>query len=137
MKVKNKIILMFLVALLILMFLPSTVKASTIYNSEISYNENSWEDTIEVVAAGKYIENATIPSTINGKKVTKLSGFEDCTYLKKVTIPSTVKKIDWNCFKGCTALTSINIPNSVTEIESYAFSGCSSLESITISSGIG
>jgi len=136
MKVKNKIILMFLVALLILMFLPSTVKASTIYNSEISYNENSWEDTIEVVAAGKYIENATIPSTINGKKVTKLSGFEDCTYLKKVTIPSTVKKIDWNCFKGCTALTSINIPNSVTEIESYAFSGCSSLESITISSGI-
>lgn len=111
------------------------VDAATYYNDEIYYNE-MWDGEVEVVAAGKYIENATIPSKINGKTVTRVSDFNNCTYLKKVTIPSTIKEISGGAFSGCTSLTSINIPNSVTEINYSTFENCTSLKSISLPSSI-
>ena len=113
----------------------NNVKAATYYNDEIYYNE-TWDGNIEVVAAGKYIESATIPSKINGKTVTTVGSFSDCTYLKKVTIPSTVKYINSYAFSGCTALTSVNIPNGVTAIQGATFNKCTALKSITLPSSI-
>ena len=113
----------------------NNVKAATYYNDEIYYNE-MWDGNIQVVAAGKYIENATIPSKINGKTVTEISDFTDCKYLKKVTIPNTVKNISSYTFSGCTSLTSINIPSSVTSIEGATFKDCSALKSITLPNSI-
>ena len=92
---KKKIFIAILIFLLILatgLIFANSVNATTSYNSEISYNEN-WdsENTITVVAAGKNIESATIPSTIDGKKVTKIEGFNDCTHLTTVSIPALWK----------------------------------------------
>ena len=116
-------------------FLTGDAKAATSYNSEISYNTNS-NGTITVVAAGKYIESATVPATINGKKVTKVEGFDGCTYLKIVTLPSGIQTIGWDAFNGCKSLTTINIPGTVTTIERSAFQNCSSLKNITITAGV-
>ena len=160
MKKKVLIVIAIIFAAITIQFLfANKVQAYTKYNSEISYEEN-YSGTITVAATGKYIESATIPSTINGKKVTTIasSGFEDCQYLKTVTLPNTITKIESSAFKGCKALTSINIPDSVkmidywsfencssvksiflknvTEISPYAFDGCSSLSSVTFSNNL-
>jgi hypothetical protein len=49
---------------------------------------------------------------------------------KKVSLPSSVKKINKDAFAGCTSLESIVIPEGVTEIEAGAFWECSNLETI-------
>ena len=134
---KNLIKLTFLIAIVMLAILgfSTKVQASTSYNSEISYDEN-YNGTVTVVAAGKNIESATIASYINGKKVTKIDDFNDCTHLTKVTIPSTVETINYGTFRNCTSLKSITIPGSVTSIEGSAFENCSALQSITIPSSV-
>lgn len=53
-------------------------------------------------------------------------------YLKKVKLPSTIKKIGNSAFSNCTGLEEINIPEGCTEIEIGAFSNCWSLKEITI-----
>ena len=145
--------------MLLAILCPNKVEAAITYNDEISYEEN-YDGTIKVRAAGEYIESATIPSSINGKPVTEIdyAGFQNCKYLKTVTLPSTIQEIGTYAFEGCTSLTSINIPSqvktmpywgfqncsslksinlsSVTKIEPYAFNGCSSLTSVTFSSNL-
>ena len=71
------------------------------------------DDTYAVSAGNAiYLETVVIPESYGGKPVSRvLSGaFENCEYLKNVTIPTSVKRIDENSFKGCTALQSISIP---------------------------
>ena len=51
--------------------------------------------------------------------------FMNCSSLKHVSIPGTMKVLGKNTFKGCTALTEIMIPSSVTSIGEDAFDNCS------------
>ncbi|MBE6663175.1 MAG: leucine-rich repeat domain-containing protein [Ruminococcaceae bacterium] len=52
-----------------------------------------------------------IPSTYRGKAVTQIKegGFKGATNLKKLTIPSSITKIDKNAFSLCSALTEVYI----------------------------
>ena len=64
--------------------------------------------------------------------------FEDCTSLKEIVLPDTVKTIKAAAFKNCTSLTSLVIPASVTSIEyktdyGYAFEGWTSEQTIYVS----
>ena len=61
---------------------------------------------------------------------------QDYNKLKKVILPSTIKKIGDQAFKNCFALKEINIPEGCIEIGQGAFSDCSSLEKITLPSTI-
>ena len=78
----------------------------------------------------------TIPSTINGKKVTVIGqgAFRDCKKITSVSIPSSVTIIENTAFYSCTSLSSISIPNSVTSIGTYAFYDCEKLKSVTLPS---
>ena len=58
--------------------------------------------------------------------------FEDCTTLKTIKIPNTVKAIGKRAFIECETLTDAIISEGVEIISQDAFSCCSSLESITI-----
>ena len=81
--------------------------------------------------------SVTIPSEVQGKPVVEIgSAFRNCTYLKSVSIPSSVTEIGSDAFLGCSGLTSITIPNSVTKIESWAFANCSSLSKVALSSSL-
>ena len=57
-------------------------------------------------------------------------------YLKKITLPSTIKKIENDAFYNLTGLEEINIPEACTEIGSRAFYNCTSLKTITIPKNI-
>lgn len=66
------------------------------------------------VAISKYngsAEIVTIPETIGGKTVTKISGsaFLNNASVKKIVVPKTVKTIEKNAFNACSALESIVI----------------------------
>ena len=93
------------------------------------------EGTIKITDCNESASGAlTIPSTIDGKKVTSIGkkAFEHCRKLTNITIPNSVTSIEEYAFDSCISLTNITIPDSVTSIGIYAFYGCSSLTNITI-----
>ncbi|MCH5234808.1 MAG: leucine-rich repeat protein [Muribaculaceae bacterium] len=58
--------------------------------------------------------------------------FTNCTNLKSIILPNSLRYIGWSVFEGCTSLVSIVIPESVTSIMYSAFNGCSSLVAIKL-----
>ena len=76
----------------------------------------------------------TIPETINGYAVRGLgAGVFKGSTLKKITLPSTLKTIDNECFYGCENL--VNVINNSTQlltVGSSAFANCPKLKSISI-----
>lgn len=73
--------------------------------------------------------SVTIPSTI---KNMEYDVFHGCNSLKTVVIEDGVTQIADSTFYGCPALTDVTIPDSVTRIGTLAFRGCSSLQSLNI-----
>lgn len=87
--------------------------------------------------------NVTVPNVVycNGEafKIVAICGckygkgaFQNCKYLKTVTLPNTIRCIGNNAFDGCSWLKTINLPSKVWLIDDYAFRGCESLSSITL-----
>ena len=75
-------------------------------------------------------------SSPNSSSVTNINisinyAFYHCRQLKKVSLGSKLKSINYETFAGCTVMQEINMPNSITNIYSYAFSNCSSLQTVT------
>lgn len=126
-----------------------------------SYQYSALSDgTVQITGYNGTAKSLVIPSTINGKTVSKIghSAFIMSNTLESVTFPDTIteigessflycsqltavnfgknlKKIGKNAFKQCKSLTSVTIPASVTQISEYAFSECVSLKTVTIRSG--
>ena len=67
-----------------------------------------------------------IPSTINGKKVTKIddNAFRDNKNIESVSLLEDVTEIGDNAFKGCENLEQVIIGENVTSISPTAFEGC-------------
>lgn len=58
--------------------------------------------------------------------------FRNCTALKVITIPSTIKTIGSNAFQNCTGLKKIFFKDRPTTLNSSAFSGCTSVTDIYV-----
>ena len=58
--------------------------------------------------------------------------FFECSNLKSITLPTTIKEIHDSAFDGCSSLYSITLPESVTHISIYAFARCAAITEITI-----
>ena len=68
-----------------------------------------------------------------GEKVYISGGaFQNCTSLRSVTIPHSVRSMGQLTFKGCSSLVSVTIPDSLTSINNDVFTNCHSLASVTI-----
>lgn len=90
------------------------------------------DNTYEVKAMYKTIEEVKIPSLFNGKKVTSIGreAFYGCKLLTDIVIPDSVTNIGIDAFNGCSGLTSIAIPKSVVSIGGWAFIFCDNLSNV-------
>lgn len=75
-------------------------------------------------------------SSPNSSSVTNINisinyAFYYCRHLKKVSLGSKLKSINYRTFNGCTVMQEINMPDCITNIYYAAFSGCSSLQTVT------
>ena len=62
--------------------------------------------------------------------------FIRCVSLKTLILPEGLEKIDEWTFNGCSSLESVVIPTSVKAIENRAFADCSSLKTLTLPEGL-
>ena len=60
------------------------------------------------------------------------NAFDNCTNLKTVTIPGTVKSIGYWAFRNCASLVSVILGEGIESIDKGAFAECKKLTSITI-----
>ncbi len=65
-----------------------------------------------------------------------VEGFDGCTKLKSIIIPSNLSSIGDYAFRNCESLSSISIPQNITTIGVGAFYGCTSLSAITLPKSI-
>lgn len=100
------------------------------------------DGTIEITGYTGSDTEITIPSTLDGKTVTRIgndafqSETSNTSEVIRIAIPSGVKSIGHYAFRDCSSLTDITIPNTVTTIEDEAFDGCEALPTITIPASV-
>ncbi len=80
-------------------------------------------------------ESIIIPDTYEGKAITRIAdkAFYNCTVVKNVNIPASIKSIGGEAFYGCTGIISITAPGDAVEIGRSAFYGCTNLMNVTVS----
>ena len=90
-----------------------------------------------IFGANNYSENGiVVPSTLKSVYVTggtsiRANAFRECSYIKTVSLPSSITKIDSYAFYRCD-LTTIELPENLERIENWAFSECNGLTDVTI-----
>ncbi len=110
--------------------------------------------TLFKVPGGTVSANYTVR---NGVEVIGANAFENCKEIKAVSLPATVRMIDYTAFIGsgivsiaiqegllnirerafaaCKDLETLTLPASVTDIEPHIAGGCSKLTAINVKSG--
>lgn len=127
------------------------------YEYEVNEDGNSVTITKYTGGGG----DVTIPSEIDGKKVTELGeqafswcesitgitlprglenigsdAFSMCRNLMRIILPEKMENIGNRAFYDCQKLTNISIPDGLKSIGKYAFSWCTSLTGISIPKGV-
>lgn len=109
-----------------------------IYQSSNKLNFNNSTDSTISVSIGENLDdsNLVIPSTYNGKTVTKIvdNGRKGNDNIVSIEIPDTIEVIDSHAFEGFSKLEQIIISKNskLQMINSNAFTNCQSLKSFYI-----
>ncbi len=82
---------------------------------------------------GNYSGDLVVPAYIDGLPVRKVNeaAFIECSSLRSVRFPHTLREIGARAFVDCLQLTNVTFEAGVTTIGDFAFSNCVSLASIT------
>ncbi len=93
------------------------------------YTENS-DGTVKITKYTGNEQTVSIPSSINGKKVTIIgaAAFYSKTSIQTVIIPDTVTDLETGAFMYCRNLTKITLGSSIKTIGDCAFESCSFTE---------
>ncbi len=108
----------------------------SVFDGDFVFYPNDQEGTSyyvkEYIGGGGAV---TIPSTVNGRPVTKINYEVFCqrSDVTSVTLPESLQYIGNKAFYG-TGITTISLSNSITGVGNEAFAACPSLTSISIGS---
>lgn len=80
-----------------------------------------------------WMRTISLPSTI---LAIGSYAFSSCKHLKGIILPERIKRIESNVFSQCTDLTMVKIPHGVLEIDDNAFAFCTNLKNIEIPSTV-
>ena len=96
------------------------------------------DGTVSITGYSGSDTDITIPSDIDGKKVTSIGtyAFSGCSSLEKIKLPEELTSIGYAAFSGCSSLSEIDLPEGITNIGDYTFEGCSSLTEIICPKGV-
>ena len=111
--------------------IPNTVE--TIGTGAFSFFPFEPNDEEEKVIYFANLKNISIPNSV---KTIEFMAFQGCNSLEAINIPDSVTTIGEYAFLMCDSLKTINIPNSITTIEEGTFGRCMSLEDIIISDSV-
>lgn len=92
-------------------------------------------DTVRFINGNAFRGCSKLESVNIPELVTTLSGyamFMDCTSLKSIVIPNSVKELGQSIFDGCTSLESVVLSNQIKKIPLQAFLDCRSLKEVTL-----
>ena len=112
------------VLLLIALLLPLMVNAQ-ICVDDIYYAETDDGNYKVTKNPDGYSGEITIPSTVNGRKVTEIDdrAFANNSKVTAIHLPITIEKIGVAAFCICENISTIEIPDKVNRIAEYAFGG--------------
>lgn len=98
----------------------STINGVTV-NWEYEVNETNQIENLKCTNPTALIGNITIPSTLDGKTVVSLgsNAFKSATGITEITIPSSVKEIEYSAFDNCTKLNKVTILDNVEKMGFY------------------
>lgn len=85
------------------------------------------------VSGWDYLKSVTLPDTL---KTIEYSGFAHCELLEQISLPEGLTSIGANAFYNCALLKQIELPDSVVSVGNYAFGECASLESLYLSESL-
>ncbi len=77
----------------------------------------------------EHVEEYTVPE---GVENIYHGCFANCDVLRRITLPSTLKRIGKRAFMNCVSLTEVRVPNSVYIFDEEVFLNCSSLETVVL-----
>ena len=99
-------------------------------------------DKTAEVLANDYSGDIIIPENVTYNdvtyRITSLENgcFNDCSYLKSISLPDGITSLGKNCFYSCDNLTSISLPEGLTSLGDNCFAYCYELTSISLPDGI-
>ncbi len=82
---------------------------------------------------GQDFEEITLPQTL---KTIDYEAFSFCSSLKQIDIPNSVTFIGYGAFMYCSALENVHLPNNITMIPAFSFAVCTNLKQIKIPSSV-
>lgn len=111
-------------------FLDPNVKLVCVLNWDSDGDKQlSYDEAAAVSNLGKSFNGTGIVYFDELKYFTSLNSiadnaFENCTALRVITLPESVKSFGKGAFAGCSNLEKIHLPEGMQKIEEYTFSGC-------------
>ena len=108
-----------------------TIPANVTFIGDSTFSDCTSLTSITV--DGKNPNYVSESGILYNKEKTKLIVASPAGINGNITIPTSVRSINYGAFASCKRLTSITIPLSVTSIGYLAFNDCTSLTSITVS----
>jgi hypothetical protein len=84
---------------------------------------------MELISESAFSDCIRLPDIVFAENthLNEIQGFDNCTSLSRITIPSTVELILESCFSGCTALTEVIFEGHSHLKEIRGFQDCRSL----------
>ena len=95
------------------------------------------ESGVEKIGGNAFRDHISITTVTLSETLTKIGHHAFFkTDIAHISIPNSVKQIEYCAFEGCSKLENIAIPDSVTDLGGRTFYACTTLESASIGSGI-